>query len=262
MTDYLRDLRDEGQTLTEQVAETLREAIASGDLNPGDRVPGENKLIARFGVNRYTAREALKHLIQEGLITVEASRGTFVRTPRTLKRLGMSRYARSRWKAAHHTAILSEEASAQGLIAARTIGELGEVEPPVVVAEKLRTAPGEKVWVRRRTIRLEDRLHQLADSYYPLDVVAGTLLTKEDSGSGGDFACLARADHEPSEIDEEWTARMPTKSEAVALSLPSATPVLELTRTIYDQNGRPVEVMLSVVDASAIRLDYRFSVPD
>lgn len=262
MTDYLRDLQDEGQTLTEQVAETLREAIAAGALNSGDRVPGENKLIARFGVNRYTAREALKHLIQEGLITVEPSRGTFVKTPRTLKRLGMSRYARSRWKAVDHTAILGEEASAQGLTANRTIGELGEVAPPPAVAEKLHTPSGEKVWVRRRTIQLEDRPHQLADSYYPLDVVAGTLLTQEDSGPGGDFACLANAGHEPSEIEEEWTARMPTKREADALALPGATPVLELTRTIYDQNQRPVEVMLSVVDASTIRLDYRFSVPD
>jgi GntR family transcriptional regulator len=133
---------------------------------------------------------------------------------------------------------------------------------PPIVAEKLQTPSGEKVWVRRRTVRLEDRPHQLADSYYALDVVHGTLLMQEDSGPGGDFACLANAGHEPSQIEEEWTARMPTKPEAEALALPGATPVLELTRTIYDQSQRPVEVMLSVVDASAIRLDYRFSVPD
>lgn len=94
------------------------------------------------------------------------------------------------------------------------------------------------MWVRRRTTIVDGRPHQLADSYSPLDLAVGTLLT------------------------EEWSARMLTSPESVSLQLPGGTPVIDLTRTIYDSKGRAVEVMLAVIAADTVRLFYRFPIPD
>lgn len=57
----------------EQVADQLRQLIASGAPKPGERLPNEADLAKSFGVSRTTIREALRVLTSEGLI--ETSRG-------------------------------------------------------------------------------------------------------------------------------------------------------------------------------------------
>ncbi len=68
--------------LYRQLATTLRRQIAAGEARPGDRLPSESQLIARFGVSRITVRQALSDLEREGLVERSAGRGTFVREPR------------------------------------------------------------------------------------------------------------------------------------------------------------------------------------
>ncbi len=118
------------------------------------------------------------------------------------------------------------------------------------------------MWVRRRTTLIDGRPNQLADSYYELDVVRGTLITQEDTGPGGGFARLEEAGYGLAEIAEEWSTRMPTGPEGVALRLPPGTPVMELIRTAYDATGRAVEVMLAVLAGDMVQLAYRFPVPE
>lgn len=61
-----------------QLAELLEEEIVSGRWVPGARVPSENELCARYGLSRTTIRQALGRLEQEGLVSREKGRGTFV----------------------------------------------------------------------------------------------------------------------------------------------------------------------------------------
>src|SRR4051794_10141169 len=68
--------------------------------------------------------------------------------------------------------------------------EIGETSAPPEVAEAFGISPGTLVMVRRRTTIVDGRPHQLADSYYPLDLAKGTLLMEESSGPGGGFARL------------------------------------------------------------------------
>lgn len=59
----------------EQVAEQLRELIATGVLAPGQRLPTEAKLAAEFGVSRATVREALRLLAAQGLVRTAKGNG-------------------------------------------------------------------------------------------------------------------------------------------------------------------------------------------
>jgi GntR family transcriptional regulator len=243
------------------VANALRTAIAEGKLGASDRVPGENQLMAKYKVSRWTARAALDSLVSEGIITKVPSVGTFVRGRPQIERIGMERYARSRWLA-ESSSVLGDEAARQGISTSRTIRELAEVEAPTSVAIRLGVTPKTRGWVRRRMISMEGRPHQIADLYYPLDVATKAKLTQADLGPGGDFSGLHHAGHSPTTIREEWSARMPDRVEAAALQLPPASPVLEFIRTIRDQDKRAVEVMLSVIAADATSLTYEFAVPD
>ncbi|WP_243789446.1 GntR family transcriptional regulator [Saccharopolyspora gloriosae] len=58
------------QTLREQSLRKLREAISSGQLEPGKRLI-ETELSEALSVSRGTLREALRHLVQEGLVVAD-----------------------------------------------------------------------------------------------------------------------------------------------------------------------------------------------
>lgn len=62
-----------------QVASTLREAIMSGELKPGERIV-ERKLAETMGISQGAVREALHILESEALVTKEANTATHVTT--------------------------------------------------------------------------------------------------------------------------------------------------------------------------------------
>lgn len=57
----------------ESIVEQIEGAVQSGDLKPGDRLPGERQLMADFSVSRAVVREALRVLQATG--TVESRPG-------------------------------------------------------------------------------------------------------------------------------------------------------------------------------------------
>ncbi|NVJ91502.1 MAG: FadR family transcriptional regulator [Methylocystaceae bacterium] len=75
------------ESLANQIAETIRQAIVDGDLKVNERLPTEPELAQRFGVSRPTIREALKRLAAQNLIRSRRgpSGGTFVNKPDSLE---------------------------------------------------------------------------------------------------------------------------------------------------------------------------------
>jgi DNA-binding FadR family transcriptional regulator len=72
-----------GRPAYEELADALRAQILAGELQPGDRLPVEPELSARYGVSRSTVREALRVLSSQHLVTTTrgVSGGTFVMHP-------------------------------------------------------------------------------------------------------------------------------------------------------------------------------------
>lgn len=64
--------------LYQQVVERLRQEILDGTFRRGDQLPNERRLAERFGVSRTVIREAMKSLMQNGLVEVRRGQGTFV----------------------------------------------------------------------------------------------------------------------------------------------------------------------------------------
>jgi GntR family histidine utilization transcriptional repressor len=68
--------------LHQRIRRDLTGQIRTGGLRPGDRIPFEHELMARYDCARMTVNKALSALAEEGLIERRKRAGSFVRAPR------------------------------------------------------------------------------------------------------------------------------------------------------------------------------------
>lgn len=73
----MKKLVEKHLTLRESILETIRDAIMSGVLKPGEKV-AEPELAERFGISRTPIREAFRQLESEGYLTVIPRKGAVV----------------------------------------------------------------------------------------------------------------------------------------------------------------------------------------
>jgi GntR family transcriptional regulator len=62
-----------------QIAEIIRQRIASGQYPKGARIPTESEMVETWEVARTTARRAIALLREEGLVDTVPQRGSYVR---------------------------------------------------------------------------------------------------------------------------------------------------------------------------------------
>lgn len=70
--------RNPRQSVADWVADELKRHIASGELAPGDRLPGERQLSDALSVSRVSVRSALQNLKAQGLLSSVQGGGTHV----------------------------------------------------------------------------------------------------------------------------------------------------------------------------------------
>lgn len=73
--------------ISAQLTQALREAVQSGDLQPGDPLPSSRELAQTLGVARGTIIEAYDQLLAEGVFDSQARTGTYVSHALTKKTL-------------------------------------------------------------------------------------------------------------------------------------------------------------------------------
>lgn len=73
-----------GAPLHRQVREAIRRQVGEGRLvDASGRLMSETALVKHFGVSRITIRDAIRPLVDEGLLARERGRGTFLRSNRS-----------------------------------------------------------------------------------------------------------------------------------------------------------------------------------
>ncbi|MGC0410495.1 GntR family transcriptional regulator [Streptomyces sp. SAI-195] len=245
---------DDRRPKYQRIADTLREAIRSGEYGPGDRLPGENDLMAAHGVARMTARQALSVLRDEGVAEARKGAGVFVREFRPLRRRGIQRLARQQW--GNGRSIWSTDIENRSLDVDQVT--VSEEAAPDNVAAVLDLADEETVCVRRRRFVLDGKPVLLATSYLPASLVAGSAITQEDTGPGGMYARLSELGYKPVHFREEVRSRMPSQDEATQLGMSAGTPVILVCRTAFTAERRPVEINEMTLDAASYILEYDF----
>jgi GntR family transcriptional regulator len=247
--------RGSDRAVFRQIADHLREAIQTGVLAPGEKLPSESQMQEHYGVQKMTTRAALDLLKAEGLVQSEHGRGVFVRTRPLVRRLAADRFARKHRKAGKAAFLAEVEA-----IGARpSVDSISVTETATVprVAAPLGLRARERVLVRRRRYLIDGHPVEVATSYIPASIARGTQIAEPDSGPGGIYARFEELGHRLDHFTEQIQARMPSADEARALALPGGVPVIRLVRTAFDTDGRAVEVCDTVMSSEAYVLDYQ-----
>jgi GntR family transcriptional regulator len=232
----------------EQAAEKIRARIKSGDLSPGDKLPMEDELAAKYEVARPTMRAALAVLEREGLIAAHRGKGFFVRSSHKIVRNETKRLLASVW----------------GDGRSMWVQDIGTVPTPDELVVERRTAPAHvalklgqtNTWSRDRGYRIGEQVVLLAASYVPEEIAEGTPFTQADTGPGGTYARLRDVGHAPVRFEVLVGSRMPTREESSRLGVSPSVPVLTELRAAFDAADRVVEVNEMVLDSTVFTLQF------
>ena len=148
--------RQPGVTAHAQIEDWLADAIAAGQLSPGDRLPAESDLAAWLGVSRMTLRHALGELAQRGLVTRSVGRGggTFVAEPKLEQDLTT-------------LAGFSEQLRRHGKVAGARVLTAAQIPAGPAAAAALELAEGDPVYDVRRIRLADERPILIEHSQFP-----------------------------------------------------------------------------------------------
>jgi len=248
-----------------ELAAVLREAIRRGDYPPGTTLPKQEEIAAAHSININTVRKAISVLEAEGLVDSVRRRGTVVRPRPAMKRLGVERYAKSKWKYGLVAFAADREASGRQWKPGDQTNVVRQVEADAEVAAALGLEPSAVVYERARLVKDDGTPTHTLTSYYNPTHVEGTPLVDPKPGPatpGGGFAVLTLQGYEPDHMTESFHSRMPTPEEIETLSLPAGEPVMVLKRRTFTKDDVPIEFARGVHAASRFEWTYSFPMPE
>lgn len=116
------------KSLAEEVAKHLQSQITEGKLKEGEKLSTEPELMKKFGVGRSTIREAVKMLVNMGLLKVQQGRGTFVQKQILLNEPFEQRLKRADIQELHEVRKILEAAIAERAAKRCTEEDLKEIQ--------------------------------------------------------------------------------------------------------------------------------------
>lgn len=215
-----------GVTLWRRVADAIEGGIAEGTYTQGQRLPSEADIAEAYKVNRHTVRRALAVLAERGLVRAERGSGTYVEAPR----LDYPLCARTRFSeivGAGGREPLGQLIGAATEAATRSLASALAVKPgaPLIRIESLRLADRAPIciattWFVKDRFPEADRIYDRVRSTTKLLAHYGVLDYRRET--------------------THVTAALVDPSDAVRLDLTLGRPVLVVTSTDVEPDGRPV----------------------
>jgi GntR family transcriptional regulator len=224
LDEPIRDTR----TLVIQLRDRIADLIRDEDLKPGDKLPTEAQLTARFKISRPALREALKLLEQDDVIYVEHGRGRFISAISAVQVVRPITVFESVTDMARH----------YGYKPHNKVLSISEETPDETIAQQLRLDVGERV-IRIERLRLEnDTPIMYCLDYVPRSIVPARLYDIDWSGSL--LSLLEQHKQRPRMSSAAVTAVMLPSDVVERNDLRDFGPALLITETCFNTVGIPV----------------------
>lgn len=218
--------------LYQQIKGLILQSLQQGEWKPGEAIPSEMELAARFRVSQGTVRKAIDELAAENLVMRRQGKGTFVATH-------AEQHVQYRFlKLLPDTGDASVEGPAQ-----RTIIDCRRVRANAEIARTLALRTGDAVMQARRILAFAGVPTILEDIWLPGHAFKGLTSERMTSYQGPTYAMfeldfgvrMVRA-------EEKIKAVLPDDEQAALLKTPSSTPLLSVERIAFTYNDVPMEL--------------------
>jgi DNA-binding GntR family transcriptional regulator len=230
-----------------QLVRILLRQIADGVFRPGDRLPSEAQLCERYGVSPMTVRRVVNILADQGFVSAEQGRGTFVKA----LELGTATFDLDSLQQLFR----DEKQSTVKILEAR-------ITPATErTARKLAIEVGDRtVFIRRLIFRGEEpmllhREHVIYDPTRPIIEAEMEVTALSGLFSGGSGSDLKRGDLA---ID----ATLLTEEEAALLHSDVGVPAFRVEHTFYDYDDQPVSWGWFICTGDRLRFTATIGIPD
>lgn len=209
------------------IADTLLAEFAEGLYQPGDKLPTEATLAARFGVNRHTVRHALASLSEAGVLHSRRGAGVFVAAKPTDYALGR--------RVRFHQNI-----AASGRTPSRRISRLETRPCTAKEAEALALQQGTTVHVVEGVSLADGQPLAAFRSVFPAARFPGLLAAMERTPSVT-AALSAEGLTDYTRAETRLTAKLAPPVLALTLQIKEGAPLLRTVAINVDGQGVPVE---------------------
>lgn len=239
--------RDSYEPAYAQLVRILLGQIAAGMFRPGDRLPSEAQLCARYDVSPMTVRRVINILADQGVVIAEQGRGTFVKP----LELGTATFDLNRLQQLFH----DEGESTVKLLEVRIASATERTARKLAIETKDRT-----VYIRRLIFQgaepvLLHREHVIYDPVRPLIEAEMEVTALHGLFSGGGGSDLKRGDLA---ID----ATVLTEEEAALLHSEPRSPAFRLEHIFYDFDDRPVSWGWFICSGDRLRFTATIGISD
>ena len=218
--------------LHSQISEPLASLILDGTLPAGTRLEDELSMAKRLEVSRPTARQALQHLVDRGLVKRRRGVGTIVSPMHVHRPMQL-------------TSLLAD-LSAAGHATSTTVLDYTEHEADAEAAEHLEVEEGTAVVSCTRIRCADGEPIAVLSNLMPASMAP----TREELEKGGLYDLLRTQDIIPTTAKQVIGARNATTREAEQLHERRRAALLTATRITYDQSGRVIEYGQHIYRAS------------
>lgn len=241
-----------------QVADALRARIKAGEWAVGEKLPSRARFAEEYGVGQSVAQRAMERLIIEGLLEGRSGSGTYVRRPRERLRMVRSRHRESRGGSPFRADM--KEQGRGGTWESRSEAR---TPAPDHIAERLAIEPGELCVVTKYEFLADGLPVQLSESWEPMAITDGTPVVLPEMGPHAGAGVVERMRSIGVEIDTAVEIPRPARAsqeQANLLGISVGDLVMEIERTYYDADGRPVETADIVVPDIRWEIAYEIGI--
>ena len=215
--------------LYQQIKALITRELQAGVWKPGESIPSELELAARFKVSQGTVRKAIDELAADNLLVRRQGKGTFVATH--AEQQIQYRFLR----------LMPDDGSARGM--ARRLLECRRTRAPADVARMLECKSGDAV-VQLRRLLLADTRPVVLDEIWLPGVLFKGLTAERLADYKGPMYGMFEADFGVRMIRAEEKLRALAADVAAAelLAVPVGSPLLSVERLSFTYGDKPVEL--------------------
>ena len=223
--------------LYQQIKALLVQSLQAGEWQPGQVIPSEVDLAARFKVSQGTVRKAIDEMATDNVLVRRQGKGTFVATH--AEESTQYRFLR----------LTPDDGSAPDL--QRRLLECRRMRAPAEVARLLMLKAGEAAVQVRRLLLAGDSPVVLDDLWLPGTLFKG-LTAERLEGWRGPMYRLFEAEFAVHMIraEEKIRAVAAAEEEAGLLGVAPGTPLLSVERLSFTYGDRPVELRRGLYETS------------